>query len=71
VFACSWISSVGAFLSIIDVGCQQLLICFVYLVCAFLVAVNREREVCYRGGQAIALERVTCPSFSSHIMRTR
>jgi hypothetical protein len=32
---------------------------------------EREREVCYRGGQAIALERVTCPSFSSHIMRTR
>jgi hypothetical protein len=32
---------------------------------------KREREVCYRGGQAIALERVTCPSFSSHIMRTR
>ena len=32
---------------------------------------KKEEEVCYRGGQAIALERVTCPSFSSRIMRTR
>jgi hypothetical protein len=38
---------------------------------SFPAVAEKEREVCYRGGQAIALERVTCPSFSSHIMRTR
>jgi hypothetical protein len=53
------------------VGCQSLKVETKVNAIPFLPSEEEEEEVCYRGGQAIALERVTCPSFSSHIMRTR